>query len=113
MDYATRQIQSIGMDAWLQELRSRKLHGLAITVSQKDIDVASETIKQMTISTVLTLAIAVLHDEFGFGHKRCLQFRNRFDSKADCLMGEWATWDDYIDMIKDELDIEIELVRND
>ena len=54
----------------------------------------------------------VLHDEFGFGGRRCQRFIKRFNTKAECLVDDMASWDDYIQMIRKELGIEIVIRRN-
>ena len=53
----------------------------------------------------------VLHDEFGFGKKRLQQAVERFNLKVDCLCEGYVTWQDYIDTLKDEVDIELEITN--
>lgn len=51
------------------------------------------------------MSIAVLHDDFGFGEKRCQRFINGFDRAADYINDGLAEWIDYVDAIKEELGI--------
>ena len=67
----------------------------------------------MTLDTMVIIAVATIHDEFEFGAKRCQRFIDRMMLKADCLVEDMATWDDYIKMIKDELNITLNIRRND
>ena len=113
MAYALKQIKANGIEAFEKELRMRGRRDLAIPVSQADLVAGSQRIKEMTLDTVLTLAVAVLHDEFGFGKKRCKQFSDRYNLKTDCLRSNLVSWQDYTDMIKDELDLKIEIRLND
>lgn len=112
MAYAYKQIKADGVEAFERELRMRGRRDLAIPVSQADLVAGSQRIKEMTLDTVLTMAVAVLHDEFGFGKKRCKRFSERYSLKADCLADNLVSWDDYTQMIKDELDLQIEIRLN-
>lgn len=63
--------------------------------------------------TMLTLSVATLHDEFDFGAKRCQRFIERMNLKAECIVDDLATWDDFIGQIREELGIQIVIRRND
>lgn len=67
----------------------------------------------MTLDTMLILSVAVLHDEFGFGQKRCQRFIDRANRIAGSLVDDMATWDDYRQMVKEEIGIEMEIRVND
>lgn len=113
MAYALKQIKANGVEAFEKELAMRGRRGLAIPVSQADLVAGSQRIKEMTLDTVLTLAVATLHDEWQFGKKRCKRFADRYSLKAACLADNLVSWDDYTQMIKDELDLKIEIRLND
>lgn len=53
------------------------------------------------------MAIAVLHDEFGFGQKRCQKFMAGMDKASDYIDQGLAEWIDYVQAIKEELGIEL------
>lgn len=57
--------------------------------------------------------VATLHDEFDFGAKRCQRFIERMNLKAECIVDDLATWDDFIGQIREELGIQIVIRRND
>ena len=65
-----------------------------------------------TVDTVTILSVATLHDEFGFGTQRCDRFIKRFNKKAECIMDDMASWNDYIKTIKEELGIELGIREN-
>lgn len=67
----------------------------------------------MTLDTMLALSVATLHDEFDFGAKRCQCFMKRMNLKAECIVDDLATWDDFIEQIREELGIQIVIRRND
>ena len=112
MAYALKQIKADGIEAFERELKMRGRRDLAIPVSQADLVAGSQRIKEMTLDTVLTMAVAVLHDEWQFGKKRCKQFADRYSLKASCLADDLVSWDDYTQMIKDKLDLKIEIRLN-
>ena len=74
---------------------------------------ACTKIKEMNLDAMLTLSVATLHDEFDFGAKRCQRFIERMNLKAECIVDDLATWDDFIGQIREELGIQITIRRND
>lgn len=81
-------------------------------MAKKELDQASKQIKEMTLDTMIVLAVATLHDEFDFGQKRCQRFMDRLELKAGCLIDDLATWTDYIKAIKDEIGLELSIREN-
>lgn len=57
--------------------------------------------------------VDALREEFDFGAKRCQRFIKRANLKAECIVDDLATWDDFIQQIKEELGIQITIRRND
>ena len=91
LDLARRIVKQGGIEALEQEC--------------KDLDKASEKIKEVIADSFVILSIAVLHDDFGFGEKRCQRFRNGLDRAADYINDGLAEWIDYVNAIKEELGI--------
>lgn len=96
-------------EALAKEIKMRGLTNVPITVPKRIIDDAVAQIKVNTLQTVLVMLVAVLHDEFGFGQKRCQQAIDRFNAKAECLADDYCDWQDYIDVIKEELGITLSI----
>ena len=101
-----------GIEALRKEIKFRNISGINVGISQKELDDQTDKIKKRTLDTVLVMAVAVLRDEFDFGKKRCNRFIERFNKKADCLMANMASWDDYIKMIQEEIGIELVIREN-
>lgn len=101
-----------GIEALRKEIKFRNISGINVGISQKELDDQTDKIKKRTLDTVLVMAVAVLRDEFDFGKKRCSRFIERFNKKADCLMADMASWDDYIKMIQEEIGIELVIREN-
>ncbi len=98
-------------EALAEEIKFRGLLNVPITVPRRTIEEAIEKMKLNTIQTMLAMWCMVLHDEFGFGKKRLQQAVERFNLKVDCLCEGYVTWQDYIDTLKDEVDIELEITN--
>ena len=107
-----RQIEKTGVEEFRRELNVRYKRGIHINLSPKELDEASSQIKQAVFDTVTTMAAMVLHDEFGFGQKRLERFIRRFTLKSECLMGGFVTWQDYLDIIRQETGLDLKIRIN-
>lgn len=102
-----------GIEGLEKEIQFRNITGINTALTRKELNIACEKIKSMTLDTMMVIAVATLHDEFGFAGKRCKRFIDRMNLKAECLVDDMATWDEYTKMIKDEIGIEMTIRRND
>ena len=101
-----------GLEALDKEIKFRGCTGIRTSLACKDLDKASEKIKEMTMDTFTIMGIAALHDEFGFGQKRCQKWMDKFAEGANYLEEGLATWQDYIQSIKEELNLTLEIRWN-
>lgn len=109
---ALRIAEEDGIEELRKEIKFRGVTGIHTTLAKKELDQASKQIKEMTLDTMIVLAVATLHDEFDFGQKRCQRFMDRLELKAGCLIDNLATWPDYIKAIKDEIGLELSIREN-
>ena len=109
---ALRIAEEDGIEGLRKEIKFRGVTGMHTTLAKKELDQASKQIKEMTLDTMIVLAVATLHDEFDFGQKRCQRFMDRLELKAGCLIDDLATWPDYIKAIKDEIGLELSIREN-
>lgn len=109
---ALRIVEKDGIEGLRREIKFRGVTGIHTTLAKKELDQASKQIKEMTLDTMIVLAVATLHDEFDFGQKRCQRFMDRLELKAGCLIDNLATWPDYIKAIKDEIGLELSIREN-
>ena len=109
---ALRIVELDGIEGLRKEIKFRGVTGIHTTLAKKELDRASKQIKEMTLDTMIVLAVATLHDEFDFGQKRCQRFMDRLELKAGCLIDDLATWTDYIKAIKDEIGLELSIREN-
>jgi hypothetical protein len=95
-----------------KEYRFRQCSGVNSRLTARQIDIGLNEIKDNMFETVLTMAIGVLHAEFGFGKKRLTQFKDTFMDATIDLAGGIMTWMDICQNIKRETGIEMDLVKN-
>ena len=112
LDLARRIVKEGGLEALERECKFRGVTGIHTSLAAKDLDKASQKIKEMTIDTFTILCIAAVHDEFGFGEKRCRRLIAKMEEGAEYLMDDLATWDDYIKEIKEQLNIDLRIRWN-
>ena len=106
-------VKERGIEGLEEEIKFRNATGIHTMLAKKDLDKATRKIKEMTLDTFTILSVATLRDEFEYGKKRLNRFIERMNQKAECLMDDMASWQDYIDTIKAETGIELRLRRND
>ena len=113
MLYAYNYAKEHGLDALENEVRLRNLTNIPTQVSRKAIDECVMKIKNNTCDTFVILMASVLHDEFGFGEKRVQRALDRFMLKSECVVDDYVTWQDMIENIKEELNIQLNIRMND
>ena len=90
-----------------EEIRIRGKLPVKLALTSKEIDEGIKHVELCMYETFLCQSLMVLHDQFGFGRKRCLDFMARWNLKTDCMSSRLVNWTDYIKAIKDELDIDV------
>lgn len=113
MTYALDLVRKGGVELLEKEVKFRNQTGINYKMTTEEYDAASKDIKLMTVSTVMTMAIAVLHDEFDFGRQRCQRFADRMDKKVDDLSEGIVTWQEYVDQLNQEMGLGLQLWHND
>lgn len=106
---ALRIVKDGGIPALEKEIRFRGVTGIHTSLACKDLDKASQQIKDITRDCFIILSVAALHDAFGFGQARVQRFINKFNEGADYLDQGLATWQDYIDGIKEQLNLTLDI----
>ena len=113
MAYALRLAKEKGIDALEEDLKMRNAIGLPVGVDRKALNQFTENVKFNTVDTMVILMAVTLHDEFGFGEKRVQRAIDRFMFKANCLDEDYTTWQEQIEILKEELGIELSIRAND
>ena len=112
MEFALRLAKDKGIEELEKEVRFRNRTGVSLNLTRQELAAGSQNIKNMTFDTMLAMSLMVLRDEFDFGKKRLERFKDRFTQKAASLAGDYCTWLDIIDTIKDETGIDLEIRIN-
>jgi hypothetical protein len=113
MMYALKIAKEKGIEGLEEEIKFRNISQVPIAISRNKIDECILNIKLNTIDTMLILSASTLRDEFGFVRERLARFIERFNLKTDCLVGDYCTWSDQIQMLADECGIELSIRHND
>lgn len=113
MAYALKLAKEKGIEALENECRFRNATRLPVAISRKAADECINKIKYNTIDTITILSAMTLHDEFGFGKSRIERFMKRFNFKADCIMEDYTTWEEQIQILKAECNLELSIRKND
>ena len=113
LQLALRIVKEKGIEGLEEEIRFRNITGIHTLLDKKSLDTATKKIKEMTVDTFTVLSVATLRDEFDFGKKRCERFIDRMNLKAECLLDDMVTWQDFIDNIEEEMGIKLRIRRND
>ena len=113
MAFALKIAKEKGIEALENECKFRNATRIPIAVNRKASDECINKIKMNTIDTVTILAAMTLHDEFGFGKERIARFMNRFNFKAECIMEDYTTWDEQIQILAEECGLELSIRKND
>ena len=109
LSLALRIAKEGGIEALECEIKFRGVTGIHTSLASKDLDKASEKIKEITLDTFTVMSVAVLHDEFGFGEKRCQRYMDGINKAAEYIVDGLATWPDYIAAIKEEIGLDLRI----
>ena len=112
MSYALKIAKEQGIEALEKDLKMRNAIGLPIPVSQKVLDEFTENVKLQMYDSTMVLWAVTLRDELGFGEKRIQKVLDRFNNKVQCLAGDYTTWAEQIEIIKEECNIELTIREN-
>ena len=113
LQLALKIIKKDGIQGLERELEYRRITGLNTSLAARDLEKSADKIKEMAMDTMSILGVAALHDAFGFGKSRCMKFLDRMAEGSELVKKNMATWQDYIDGIKEELDLDLEIRWND
>lgn len=113
LNLALRIVEKYGIEGLRQEIKFRNQTGVQTSIAVKELDKASEKIKEMTLDTTTVLSIKTLHDLFGFGKKRCQKFLDGMGENVDPILKNMETWTDQIKYIQDEIGMVLKIRMND
>lgn len=109
MAYAHKVVKEKGIEGLEQEMKFRNITRAPIGVERATTDLFTNTCKRAIFSSMTCLVLMILRDEYGFGKVRGERFLEQFQNKAECLLKDFASWEDFRETIKEEMNIDIAL----
>lgn len=107
MYYAYKLAKIHGMDALEQELMFRAKSGIKTLVTKSEMQKLHEEIVSRAAKAILVLSVMVLHDELDLQKEDLQRFINRFNEKAAGIAENYTTWEEQMEVLKDEMGIEV------
>lgn len=101
MQYALRRINETGLDEFEKELKWRSSVKIGVNLRPQELLEAAHNIQKKLDATMRAMAILTLYDEFDFDQEEVQRFVNRWNLKAECLLENYAEWDDYIRLVEE------------
>ena len=113
MAQALRIAKTKGIDGLEADLKMRNITGLPCAVSRAAMDECIMNIKYNVIDTFTILVAYTLHAKFGFGKTRLNRFIHDFNFQAECLDEDYCTWEDQIEILRQECGLDLSIRKND
>jgi len=111
LDMAYRLLKSEGEEKAANiinaEIKKRGKMPIKLAITSKELAEAIDPIKWCMYESFMCMTLMVLHDQFGFGKKRCTDFIKRWNLKTDCLSDGLVDWADMIKAVRDEIGIDV------
>lgn len=113
MAQALRIAKAKGIDGLEADLKMRNITGLPCAVSRAAMDECIMNIKYNVVDTFTILVAYTLHEKFGFGKTRLNRFIHDFNFQAECLDEDYCTWEDQIEILRQECGLNLSIRKND
>lgn len=113
MAQALRIAKTKGIDGLEADLKMRNITGLPCAVSRAAMDECIMNIKYNVVDTFTILVAYTLHEKFGFGKTRLNRFIHDFNFQAECLDEDYCTWEDQIEILRQECGLDLGIRKND
>ena len=113
MAQALRIAKEKGVDGLEADLKMRNIIGLPCAVNRNAMDECIQNIKANVVDTFTILVAYTLHEKFGYGPVRLARFIKEFNFQAECLADDYCSWDDQIDVLREECGLELSIRKND
>lgn len=107
MGYALKIAREKGIEGLEEEVKFRNISKVSVAMSDEEYKELVNAITADSVDAVAIIATLTLHDEFGFGEKRVKQFNDRFNLKCDCIGKEFTTWQEQIDILRNECNLKL------
>ena len=113
MAQSLRIAKAKGIDGLESDLKMRNITDLPCAVSRAAMDECIMNIKYNVVDTFTILVAYTLHEKFGFGKTRLDRFIRDFNFQAECLDEDYCTWEDQIEILRQECGLDLNIRKND
>lgn len=113
MAQALRIAKAKGVDGLEADLKMRNITNLPCAISRAAMDECIMNIKYNVVDTFTILVAYTLHEKFGFGKTRLNRFIHDFNFQAECLDEDYCTWEDQIEILRQECGLDLSIRKND
>lgn len=107
MAYALKVAKENGIDGLEQELQRRNATEVPIRISEAQLKDFSQLVKHNVVFYMGVLTRGVLADKFGFTKEQLSDFDKNLNFRADCLTEDYTTWQDQIDALNEDFELDI------
>lgn len=107
MSYALRVAKEKGVDGLEKELDRRNATEVPIRISNLQLQEFSQLVKHNVVLYMGVLTRGVLADKFGFTKEQLAEFNKNLNFRADCLTEDYTTWQEQIDTLNEDFDLDI------
>lgn len=108
LELALRIVEKDGVEELRKEVSIRGRTRINTAARYKDLSTAIAPIRQLIQETYTLLVIDTLRTELEFGQKRIQRFMDHFYLKQQCVADDLVSFQDYIDAMKAEIDLEMD-----
>jgi len=112
IDYSLRIVRKDGLQGLEEEAIKRGITGISINMSHKELEKATENMRNMMFDTFMCFTLGILHDKWGFGPKRAAEFMQAFNEGAALFDEGVITWDKIIENTREVLGKELVIRYN-
>lgn len=111
MAFCLRYLEEHGNDvnALREEIKRRGAYHVPLAISRAEEREFCLKIRENTFDTIVIMALAVLHDYFGFGQVRADRFLQHFTDTAQLLADDCINWTELQLGVKEQLYKNIEI----
>lgn len=107
--WALRICETDGIDACRKELEQRGVLNIPLSVSKAQLHEFENRVRMNVLDTVLLMSVSVMLDEFEFDRDMLARFIERFNQRADCLDGDFVSWEDIQKSLQEEINVKLPL----
>ena len=105
--YALSIAREKGIEGLEEEAKFRGISKVSVAMSNEEYNELVKSVTADAVDAIAIIATLTLHDEFGFGEKRVKQFNERFNLKCDCINEGFTTWQEQIEILRNECNLKL------